>query len=79
MKLKEFIKNLHELVAQNQEALEFEVVYSRDDEGNGYQEVWCKPELAQFDAEDQEFVAESHYKEEPEYYEEYKPNSVCIN
>ena len=39
MKLKDYIKNLQKLVDDYPEALEMEVIYSHDDEGNEYQKV----------------------------------------
>ena len=75
MKLKEYIKSLNALVEENPERLEFEVIYSADDEGNHYfpviyeptigfhqgGEFYCPHELEDFDLSDE------------------KPNSICIN
>ena len=78
MKLKEFMENLNEFIKENPEALELDVIYSKDDEGNGYQEVNDWIGMGQFDYDD--FIPEENYKEEPEEYDEdYKINAVCIN
>jgi hypothetical protein len=45
MKLKEFLENINEMVRKNPELLELNVAYSRDDEGNGFQEVIFSPTL----------------------------------
>lgn len=43
MKLKAYLAELNKLVESNPEALEFEVVTSIDDEGNGYNIVNYEP------------------------------------
>ena len=78
MKLKEFIDNLNNFVTENPESLDLDVVYSTDDEGNGYNKVNFEPCLGFY--EDREFKSVA-YDEEDEDVEipldEY--NSVCIN
>lgn len=76
MKLKEYLDNLNKMVKDNPELLEMNVIYSRDDEGNGFQEVYFTPTLGIF--KDGEF-----YSNEADF-EEYglKPddkNAICIN
>lgn len=45
MKLKEYVQHLHELIALNPEALDYEVIYSADDEGNEFNKVNNIPSL----------------------------------
>ena len=45
MKLKEYVQRLHELIALNPEALDFEMIYSTDDEGNEFNKVNNAPSL----------------------------------
>lgn len=78
MKLKEFIANLQELAKENPEALEFEVVYSKDDEGNGYDEVYFAPSIGQMD-EDSDFRSHDGLIEDGYDEDEIELNSVCIN
>ena len=76
MKLKEFIDNLNNFVAENPEALDFNVVYSADDEGNWYNMVNFKPCLGFY--EDREFKSVDYDDEDVEMaLAEY--NAVCIN
>jgi len=66
MKLKEYIKNLQNLVDENPEAANYKVVYGIDSEGNGFDTVHHTPSLGNF--KDGEFDQESKNK-----------NVVCIN
>lgn len=43
MKLSEYIQKLQEVVNHDPENANFEVIYARDDEGNGYQKVLFDP------------------------------------
>lgn len=67
MKLKTFIENLTKFVTEHPEALDLDVVTSRDDEGNGYNLVHYTPEVGNYNAEDKEFSAAKEL------------NAVCIN
>jgi len=49
MILSEYIRELQELIERNPEAAELTVVYSRDDEGNGFQEVYCTGTMGHHD------------------------------
>lgn len=51
MKLKQYIKNLNEMVEANPSALEMTVVYSVDDEGNDYDTVKYAPSLMTHEGE----------------------------
>ena len=52
MNLKEYIEQLQEFAKENPRALEFDVWYAKDDEGNGYQEVCFSPSLKVYDIDD---------------------------
>lgn len=67
MKLKDFVKNLNELIATRPETAEFDVVTSKDDEGNGFNLVYFNPQVGHYDPEEREFK------------EEIIANSVCVN
>lgn len=67
MKLKEFVDNLTTLMSERPETAEFEVVTSRDDEGNGYDLVYYTPTVGNYCSDDKEFTPE------PEL------NAVCVN
>lgn len=47
MKLKEFLKTINQLIAENPEYLELEVITAKDDEGNGYNKVSYEPSVGQ--------------------------------
>ena len=71
MKLKDFLKNINELVKQNKELLELEVVYSVDDEGNEFQKVVFSPSIGTYeDGEFMVFEEDSHKGD---------LNVICIN
>ena len=67
MTLNQYIKELQELVLQNPEHGDLEVVYSRDDEGNGFNKVHFGPSKGKFDEDDKDFDQEG------------EPNAVCVN
>jgi len=67
MKLREYLKTLNLLVKKSPEILEYEAIISVDDEGNDYKPVVFEPSVGHYDKEDREF------------YEERKSNSVCVN
>ena len=67
MKLKEYIKNLNDLIESRPETAEFDVVTSKDDEGNGYNLVQYTPSVGNYDKEDRDFT------------QEVELNAVCVN
>ena len=80
MKLKKYIENLQKLAQDNPSTLEMEVVYSKDDEGNGYSGVYYEPSIGHYDSDEREFTAKDLIDGEPEEYDEdIKMNSICIN
>ena len=52
MNLKEYIEQLQEFAKENQQALDLDVWYAKDDEGNGYQEVYFSPSLKVYSESD---------------------------
>ena len=69
MKFKKYIKTLNKFVKKHPEAKNFNVITSKDDEGNGYNRVHYSPTIGYYDVEGQEF--ENTGRSEPD--------SVCIN
>ncbi|MES9841241.1 MAG: hypothetical protein ABW134_11865 [Candidatus Thiodiazotropha endolucinida] len=67
MKLKEFAENINKLLSERPETADFDVVTSRDDEGNGYNLVHYTPTVGNYDSEEREFTEEAEI------------NAVCIN
>lgn len=65
MKLQEYVDNLIKLIKDRPETAEFDVVTSRDDEGNGFTLVHYEPSVGHF--------------EEGEFEEEKELNAVCVN
>ena len=51
-KFKDYLKSLQEIAKEYPESLEFEVIYSHDDEGNEYQGVIYEPSLCKARNED---------------------------
>ena len=71
MKLQEYLDELLLMVKKYPKILDFEVVYSHDDEGNEFQKVQIPPSLMKIDNIDQI----RHL--DPGFDGEY--NAVCIN
>ena len=74
MKLRQYLDELNELVEENPAALEYEVVYAKDDEGNGFEETHYGPSMGLF--EGSEFTPADVLDEEDRVED---ANSVCIN
>lgn len=45
MTLKVYLERLEHLIKQNPKVLNYQVIYSHDDEGNEYQKVYFEPSL----------------------------------
>lgn len=69
MKFKEYLKHLQKLAKVNPEALEYEVVYSSDDEGNFFQPVHMGPCVGHY-------TSSGDFDAEPP---EEEKNAVCLN
>ena len=70
MKFSEYLKELN-LIAQNINTHDFDVVYSRDDEGNGFQRVHWKPTPGYYDEDSGEFLGDADTNK--------TLNSICVN
>ena len=64
---------MNRLVEANDEALNMEVVYATDDEGNGFDIVGFTPALGNYDGED--FRDECQMEED----DEVELNAICVN
>jgi len=73
MKLKNYMKLLNQLTVDHPECMEFDVITSKDDEGNGFNRVYYAPSIGHFDGE-YNFHANNPEKESPE-----KVNAICLN
>jgi len=80
MKFKDYVNNLNKQLQLNPEIGEYETIYSIDDEGNAFHEVYYD-ELSIGHFSRGEFISKENVDEEPEYYEKQDttPNAVCIN
>lgn len=77
MKLKEFIANLNKMAEENPDILEFEVITSKDDEGNGFDKVIYDPSVGHFDPDDRDFTP---IEDMEEYHEGSETELViCVN
>ena len=76
MKPREFLKNLNKVIKENPEFLEYDVVTSKDAEGNGYNEVHYTPLIGFFEGNG---FKSSHWDEEDNKIELEEYNAVCIN
>ncbi len=86
MNFKDYVENLTTLLKDNPELGDLLVITAKDDEGNGFNEVWSEPTLGEFNSEyNGEFCSESDFKEETEYFKdmgfekEYEVNAICVN
>ena len=55
MKLRKFLNNIDNLVKEYPEILEYEVVYSEDEEGNGFNIIYYEPSIGVYNKQDKEF------------------------
>ena len=66
MKFKEYVQNLNMLLEERPETAEYDVVTSKDDEGNGYSLVYYGPTVGGMDADG-------------DFQEEIETTAVCVN
>tara|TARA_B110000503_G_C7119301_1_gene401740 strand:- start:1473 stop:1724 length:252 start_codon:yes stop_codon:yes gene_type:complete len=76
--LKEYLKQLNELVEEQPQALNFPLIYSHDDEGNYYQKVICFPSLAQIENIEERYLEIIGFCDETNILSE-DCNAVTIN
>jgi len=74
MKLKEFIDNLNKLIADDPEVLNLDVIFSIDDEGNGFNHINFSPSIGVFDDE-----GNGDFIDEPGNHDKKDINAICIN
>lgn len=70
MKFKEFVSNVNAMLKNRPETGEFDVFCSKDDEGNGFNEIEFTPSVGKMDDG-------YWYSDDEEYHD--KPNAVCVN
>lgn len=69
MNASQLIEQLNELIKTHGD---LELVYAKDDEGNGYDKVFYAPSAGHYNENEKEFHSHSNkYKK--------KPNAICIN
>lgn len=71
MTLQEYYESLGSFLKDHPEAAKLPVVYAKDDEGNGYQNISYSPSLGEVDSLD--YCIESFDTDSE------SPNAVCIN
>jgi len=76
MKLIDLIINLQKLMVIDPMNGNLDVVFSIDDEGNGYEEIYFDPALGTYDKEEKEFHSVDDFEEDDEIP---TVNAVCIN
>jgi len=52
MKLKDYLAEMNKLIAEHPEALEFQVIYSSDEEGNEFNNNYNAPTIGRFNGTD---------------------------
>jgi len=72
--LKDFLKRLEDIVKANPQALEFQVIYSHDDEGNEYQRVINLPDEITLEDPNQKSYRFLEISDETEF-----TNAIIIN
>ncbi len=82
LKFKEYVDNLNKLLADNPKYGDLDVVYSKDDEGNGFQHIYYGPTIGIHDGEYQGDFKQ--YDTDPDVDPEdtctkEEINAVCIN
>lgn len=75
MRLTEFLSLANKLAKENPEALNYEVITSTDDEGNGFNLVSFAPSIGVYD--DGNFIPIDCIKENG--YKKKDVNAVCLN
>lgn len=73
MKLTKYIEKLQELLAEHGD---LELIYSKDDEGNGYEKVHYGPSVVNYIASDREVIHEDDLEEWDE--SDYE-KVICVN
>jgi hypothetical protein len=74
MTLRTYIANLKVFAKEYPDALDLEVITSKDDEGNGFNTIKFTPTRGKFDGED--FL---DFGDDSSLIKEHEINSVCVN
>jgi hypothetical protein len=77
MILKDYIKAINQLVQEHPEALNMQLVHSKDREGNTFHEVIYTPTIGHFNDDNNDFVGLSEMEKGNFFFQE--PNAVCVN
>lgn len=75
MTLRTYLQTLNEFAKENPSALDYIVVTSIDDEGNGYNTIKYQPYLGLY--ANREFTAKDSLEEQEQ--KDFVPNAVCVN
>ena len=78
MKLKDWLKDLNSMIAVNPEILEYELIYSSDDEGNSFHKVISEPTLVQLEDVDKYYIELVGFDGD-ETINTKDCNAICIN
>lgn len=74
MKLKEYLEELQNMINDNPEILEYDLIYSSDDEGNSFDMISFGPSIQKFNGEN------TVHPDDIENYEESElTNVICLN
>lgn len=73
MKVNEYYNHLRNLIKKDSKVLDYEVVFSSDQEGNKFDKVVFRPGIGYYDQDSGEFVSEDCGDQPLKY------NAVCIN
>ena len=79
MKFKKYLEQLNKLAKERPELLNYEIIYSHDDEGNNYQKVENEPSVCYASDLTHYFIEEVHFGEDIKNQAEAEPNCICIN
>ena len=78
MKLKEFVENISLFIKDNPDALELDVITSKDDEGNGYNYVVYEVSKGYIN-EDNDYTSVECFEDCELDIKENEINAVCLN
>ena len=71
MKFSDYVRNINELLENNPRIADYDVVSSKDDEGNGFSLVHFAPSIGEFDGDDYTDIESEDFGGDD--------NAVCIN
>lgn len=77
MKFKDYVKTLNEILATNPESAEYDVIYSIDEEGNDFKNIYYTPTVGYYDSGG--FISVEQFEEYEDEGYDCIINSVCVN